>query len=223
MLALECPGDQAGKSSARAPPPAANLGRVERRRRRKWRIWQAAEEPHLHLYVADFAGDGSSCHCSVARRCLPGWPGTRDCASVATCGQGGHSGAGKGFPTHPPGGPAALPLAPTFSTRFFSAAFLSPPGGAGSGMSGSWLCLGLVRVLLGDTAPGALLLYSLRAGHRAWPGGQGHAALGVPGAEPVLPQPEAPTRLLQRLGRVHLNSLKTGLHFTLFKLDLATS
>lgn len=137
MLALECPGDQAGKSSARAPPPAANLGRVERRRRRKWRIWQAAEEPHLHLYVADFAGDSSSCHCSVARRCLPGWPGTRDCASVATCGQGGHSGAGKGFPTHPPGGPAALPLAPTFSTRFFSAAFLSPPGGAGSGMSGS--------------------------------------------------------------------------------------
>lgn len=179
MLALECPGNQAGKSSARAPPPAANLGRAERRRRRrKWRIWQAAEEPHLHLYVADFAGDSSSCHCSVVRRCLPGWPGTRDCASVATCGRGGHSGAGKGFPTHPPGGPAALPLAPTFSTRFFSAAFLSPPGGAGSGMSGSWLCLGLVRVLLGDTAPGAPLFPAGRAQSVA--GGTGTRCSGGP-------------------------------------------
>lgn len=145
-MALQHAGAQAGKTSARAPGsaaplPAADLGRAERRRRRKSGIWQVDEKPHLH--VAELPGDcgeqSSSRHCSVARQCLPGWPGTQDrvYASVATWGQAGRFGAEKGFPAHLPGSPAVLPLAPTFSARFFSAAFLSTLSSAGSGMLSS--------------------------------------------------------------------------------------
>lgn len=165
-----------GKTSAcapgpAAPSPAADLGWMWRRSG----IWEVDEKPHLH--IAELPGDwgeqSSSHHGSVARRCLLGWPGMQDrvYASVATWGQAGHFGAGKGFPAHLPGGPAVLPLAPTFSTRFFST-----PSGAGSGMLSSDLsrsCSEMPSWVLASSSP-------CREGHEcgwgcksiAWPRGE---------------------------------------------------
>lgn len=148
--------------------------------RRRSGIWEVDEKPHLH--IAELPGDcgeqSSSHHGSVARRCLPGWPGMQDrvYASVATWGQAGHFGAGKGFPAHLPGGPAVPPLAPTFSTRFFSTAFLSTPSGAGSGILSSDLsksCSETPSWVLASSSP-------CREGHEcgwgcksiAWPRGE---------------------------------------------------
>lgn len=197
MVELECPGDQAGKSSARAPPPAANLGRVERRRRRKWRVWLRSPVSIPVSLISPGTVESTAPPVPAPwAACGPGivplWPpGGR----VAILGQGRafphtHLEARQRRPWLPPSPPASS--RPLSCPRRAGLALACPAAGSASGWSGS--CSETPRR---DFAP---LFPAGRA--RSVAGGTGTRCSGGPRAEPVLPQREAPTRFLQHLGRV---------------------
>lgn len=165
----------------------------------EWRVWQAAEEPRPHPRVTVLGTVESTAPPVTA-------PGA-DSASRAARGHGlslcGHLGPawpfwdGEGL-SHTPtwrAGSAALGshlLHPLLLRRF--------PVPAERGwlwhvrlLSVPWAGPGPARRHRTEDSPPLF---------PAWPRGQGHAARGIPGDEPVLPQREAPTRLLQHLGRV---------------------